>query len=290
MKNKEECNLIMDILPNYVDKLTSKDTNNFVEIHVKECEKCSKFLKNLQKDFEKENEKIKKEVKYAKKYNRKIKSLIFVIVAILIFLFSITFLRNLIIVKNLSRKALASEKRNNFHIIWSTHTYEETTIFDIYYKDGKYLEKLFLSNYQSLDGDNVTKLIKYYDGGNKVANYFLEDKILQYQEIDEDNKYPTLRPQNISHILMHEENLILLSFRMFITTQKCNNRDCYRLRFNDEFSTYIDKETGLTLRSENGISYSNKYYDTISDIICEFDVVKDEDIIMPSIEGYTIQQ
>lgn len=290
MKNNEKCNIVMDLLPNYVDNLTSKDTKDFIEEHLKECDKCSKFLKNLQKDFEKENEELKKEVKYAKKYNRKLKILILIIIAILVFLFSITFLRNLIIVKNLSQKAVASEKNNNFHIMWSTYSYEQTTIFDIYYKDGKYLEKLYLSDYKNLEEDSGIKLIKYCDGENQVVNYFIEDKILQNEGINEDNKYPALVPKNVTHITMYEENLIILSFKSLITTQKCNNRNCYRFKFSDDLSVYIDKETGLTVRSENAISSSEGYYDTISDVICEFDVVKDEDLVMPSTDGYAIQQ
>ena len=50
MINKRECKIVQDLLPNYIDKLTADDTNEFIENHLKECE---------------EN--------YAKKYNKKYK-------------------------------------------------------------------------------------------------------------------------------------------------------------------------------------------------------------------------
>ena len=37
MKNKE-CNLVKDLLPNYIDKVTSNETNVFIEEHLKNCD------------------------------------------------------------------------------------------------------------------------------------------------------------------------------------------------------------------------------------------------------------
>ena len=36
MKNKD-CNLVRDLLPNYIENLTNNDTNLFIENHLKEC-------------------------------------------------------------------------------------------------------------------------------------------------------------------------------------------------------------------------------------------------------------
>ena len=37
MKN---CKIVQDLLPNYIEKLTSDETNIFIEKHLKECEDC----------------------------------------------------------------------------------------------------------------------------------------------------------------------------------------------------------------------------------------------------------
>ena len=37
MKEKRDCKIIQDLLPNYIEKLTNEETNNFIEEHLKEC-------------------------------------------------------------------------------------------------------------------------------------------------------------------------------------------------------------------------------------------------------------
>ena len=45
MKNEKECNIIRDLLPNYIEKLTNNDTNEFIEKHIENCKKCNDLLK-----------------------------------------------------------------------------------------------------------------------------------------------------------------------------------------------------------------------------------------------------
>ena len=46
MKNKD-CELVKDLLPSYVDGLTSDETNEFIESHVKECPECKALLNDM---------------------------------------------------------------------------------------------------------------------------------------------------------------------------------------------------------------------------------------------------
>ena len=48
MKNEKECNIIRDLLPNYIEKLTNNDTNEFIEKHIENCKKCNDLLKNYE--------------------------------------------------------------------------------------------------------------------------------------------------------------------------------------------------------------------------------------------------
>lgn len=38
--NRFECELVNDLLPGYIDKKTSIETNQFIEEHIKECQEC----------------------------------------------------------------------------------------------------------------------------------------------------------------------------------------------------------------------------------------------------------
>ena len=52
MKEKRDCKIVQDLLPNYIENLTSKETNNFIEEHLKECDECQKILENMKKDLQ----------------------------------------------------------------------------------------------------------------------------------------------------------------------------------------------------------------------------------------------
>ena len=90
MENKDKCKIVQDLLPNYIDKLTSEETNSFVKKHLEECNECHEIIENMKKDFEKErNELNKKTIKYAKKYKRKVKHLWFIILLFILLFISI---------------------------------------------------------------------------------------------------------------------------------------------------------------------------------------------------------
>lgn len=66
----KQCEIIKDLLPLYVDKVCSKETNELVEKHLKECEDCREYYNAIQ-----ENSSIDKldEVKSLKNFSKKLK-------------------------------------------------------------------------------------------------------------------------------------------------------------------------------------------------------------------------
>ena len=97
MKEKNDCKIVQDLLPNYIDKLTSKETNAYIEEHINGCKECKKILDAMQKDIQLQEKKLeKKKVKYIKKYNHKLRILkitLLSIILILVVLF-VAFLKN----------------------------------------------------------------------------------------------------------------------------------------------------------------------------------------------------
>ena len=88
--NNKECKLIQDLLPNYIEKLTSSESNKIIEKDLKECEKCKKNYEKMKIDFENKHEDNEIEVNYAKKVKANLKVLNFIltviVIAILVFL------------------------------------------------------------------------------------------------------------------------------------------------------------------------------------------------------------
>lgn len=53
MINKEqECDIISDLLPLYLENKTGKETGDFIREHMKECEACCKNLKFMESSYE----------------------------------------------------------------------------------------------------------------------------------------------------------------------------------------------------------------------------------------------
>lgn len=212
-----------------------------------------------------------------KKHGKKLKTFLIVLLVIFAILL-VNFIRNVIIVKSLSNKTKAYENCENFHLKWSTYSVEELTIFDVYYKDGKFLQQVITN---TIDED--TKIRFYVDKSGKTIVYNDTEKTVATRENDE---ISPLTPSNFSHIAMNEENFlefIKFCFTTGITSQKCNDRDCYKI---GRFNLYVDKETGLSVRGKSGTKVNGKNLDVLTDIMYEFNTVKDEDVIVPKEEGY----
>jgi len=70
MSRKNECKIVQDLLPNYVEGLTNEETNLFIEEHLRECNTCKKMFNNMKTEIQKPDKEVNKnEVNYIKKYN-----------------------------------------------------------------------------------------------------------------------------------------------------------------------------------------------------------------------------
>ena len=63
---ENECKIIADLLPNYIENVTSKETDKFIEEHLKTCKKCKEKVENL-RELEVNQEKAEKEEKKQQK-------------------------------------------------------------------------------------------------------------------------------------------------------------------------------------------------------------------------------
>ena len=85
MKEKKDCKIVQDLLPNYLEHLTVEETNTYINEHISTCEECKDMLSNMEKEIKICGEKREERpVKFFKKYNRKIKALSGIILAIII--------------------------------------------------------------------------------------------------------------------------------------------------------------------------------------------------------------
>lgn len=79
-----KCEIVRDLLPSYLDGLTSKESNMEIEDHLADCQLCSEILQQMQKELEEKGEIEKKKINPFRKFNRRMKGAVAAAVAICI--------------------------------------------------------------------------------------------------------------------------------------------------------------------------------------------------------------
>lgn len=167
--NKKDCKIVQDLLPNYIDRLTNEETNEFVENHLQECKECKEVLENMSKNLNIEDKKKdKKIINFIKKYNKKMRVLkIIILLIVAIYLFSI--LRNAVIILSLINKSKNQEITSSYSI-----NYEIVTTYGgISDMSSIVIEDVYLRthNFLFLDG-RKTNIVEYCEGD--TSEYYIE--------------------------------------------------------------------------------------------------------------------
>ena len=80
MKNVD-CEVIQDLLPSYIDKVSSKETNKLVKNHLLNCKKCYMIFEEMKKKIPSEILENQEEIDFLKGYRRnKIRTVLFAII------------------------------------------------------------------------------------------------------------------------------------------------------------------------------------------------------------------
>ena len=272
MKEKKDCKIVQDLLPNYIEKLTNEETNNFIEEHLKDCSECQKVLDNMKKDL-----KINavrqdgREVKYIKKYNNKLKLLRNVILIIII-LFAIMIGRKIIILTNLSNKAKEYKNSQNYYLKLESFGEGKMTITEAYYKQEKSLVKI--TSYTE-----ETKEIKQvlYKSGDERISLIDNGKTKLLKEMGD------ILVQPISFTSDIFLDNLYMAFSTNINKINLNGKECYIIK-DGNTEKFIDVNTGLAIKmidNQNNKTVDYKY---------EYGVVKDTDVVRPDTTGYVLNE
>ena len=294
MGEKKDCRIVMDLLPNYIEKLTTVESNNYIEEHLKQCSECSSVLESMQKDLNLNSTKIdKREVKYIKKYSKKMKILKTVLILIVLIFIAIVG-RNMIIFSRLQNKISKYSESTNYYVKTLTYEGETNMTVQCYVKGDKYLLNMTRRNEEGA----ITKLTNYFNG--TTSNTYMESGNEKIALLNSNGL-----PSKTSVVNYIDTNnfwqLLLMSVFSSAKSVECNGRDCYYI--GKSFSpnilfaegkngVYIDKETGLPIRAFNGTVVNNNgdIFDIIVDYKYEFNTVTEEDLKEPNIQEYVIQE
>lgn len=301
MGKRNECDIVQDLLLNYVDDVLNPTTKELAEEHLKICTKCQEKLKEIQEDRKQEEKEQKKEIDYLKKIKRKarMKSILLAI-GIIAILGIGWYTYKLCIITSLSDQAYEHFEKENFYLkVTSNLAYEEDkiSINELWYKEGNYKKASYI---ESIDGSKESFYLKYGEIDKR-----------EFLEIQEQEKIAT---KVVWPIETTKENLVTfpnpmfrkeqLNFRLGTpfstqigTDTKEIGREYYVLRIG-ESKLWVDKETGLPIMSF-GYSTSTQYYgetkiprktsEEIKQYEYTFDTVTEEDIAKPDLSNYQIE-
>lgn len=297
MKDKKDCKIIQDLLPNYIEKLTSEETNNFINEHLKECEDCKRTYENMKKDLELHSKKSdKREVKYFKKYRNKLR-ILKVAILIIVIVFAVVVGRKISIISDLSNKANQISTSENYHKIVTSYDSEGFTKSDIYHLEDKF--KIITT---SMKDNVITKRTMYAVAHDKDVNGDTRYKTNIYKESNGKKSVKLNQDMGISvgpQNSLYTENawqLFLYSIPATIKSTTYNGEECYYIsNFQNPYSytpegMYVSKSNGLIIsmlsyevkESENGL----KTRWPGAEYTYEFNTVTEEEFVEPDISEY----
>lgn len=283
MKNtSKDCPLICDLLPNYIENLTSLETNLFIEDHLSNCSSCAQELEDLQGDItiKKINE---KEINYLKKYKKKIISSIFlgIFLGILIlFIFYSTFvIHRFLILNSLSSKFSSYENVPNVYLEENVTTYQNQRF--VSHVNLKYWWKDNILKIEASSTQPNYSFIYFYDTNQSTA-YIINQTNQMVNKIEHtDSSY--LKENMISSLLgsyyYRGSSIWNVAFNIY-STSIIQKQD----RVLVDNTRVYDKNTGLVLSD-----YCSDYLGnaTMTTYQYSFDTVIDDNIQLPNLADYT---
>lgn len=263
MNENQECEIIKDLLPSYIEGLTSERTNEFIEQHLKKCSSCKNSYEIMSADINiTTNSASNKKINIFKRINRKIRilqTIIFCIIIVYVVIYAI----NLFTLN----KIVALSESNNFNNFYQKEvkTTEKFSRTLEYYQRDNNLLYISTTVYQNNDVERRIEGMlhgEYFFYCEKNGIDTSTNKIIN-TEVSPLLQWPFLNKTG---------NVGIALIPGIIKNITLNGKNCYLISIeNDMF--FIDKETGMEIKrihpSDNTIYDRHYSFGTVTDEIIE---------------------
>lgn len=303
-KDRRECKIIQDLLPNYIENLTTKETKAYIEEHLEKCQSCKQVLERMKQEFNLNiTKKDNREVKYIKKFNKKI-NILKLIISLILVVFIILTARKVIIISSLSKNAENTINTSNYHTVTYSYYLEDYSKTEVFSLGDK--KKIITTQRKDNGINKITIFARKNESSSEndkkyIANIYREvkdEKDGKFEKVVNLNQEIEIfvNPQNVTKT----ENYLQLFVYSILSSVKdttFNGEECYYIsnfksvNNNLEEGMYVNKSTGLPISS---IAYEYKNPDgtrgrvPTSDYIYEFNEVKEEEFVEPNIDEYKV--
>ncbi|MBS5858097.1 MAG: zf-HC2 domain-containing protein [Clostridia bacterium] len=303
-KDKRECKIVQDLLPSYIENLTTKETKVYIEEHLEKCQSCKQVLERMKQEFNLNiTKKDNREVKYIKKFNKKI-NILKLIISLILVVFIILTARKVIIISSLSKNAENTINTSNYHTVTYSYYLEDYSKTEVFSLGDK--KKIITTQRKDNGINKITIFARKNESSSEndkkyIANIYREvkdekdGKIEKVVNLNQEIEI-FVNPQNVTKT----ENYLQLFVYSILSSVKdttFNGEECYYIsnfksvNNNLEEGIYVNKSTGLPISS---IAYEYKNPDgtrgrvPTSDYIYEFNEVKEEEFVEPNIDEYKV--
>lgn len=306
MKESKECKIIQDLLPNYIEKLTNKETNSYIEEHLEICVNCKNMYEKMKNEIQLENKKTgkkldKREVNFFKRYKNKLRVLR-IIILIIILAFAISAVRKMYIVGDLYNKAEQIVKNTNYHREITSMSKGNFTKTEIWATENKI--KMILKKFEN---DKIKIREIYGTKKGRMENSDIDAYIInEYTTIDGEKTAKLNRevqisvaPQNPFYV-ENKFQLFLFAIPSSVKSTTFNGKECYYItNYNGAYAMsadegiYIDKETGLPISC---VGYETEFTGSgvgrvpATEYKYEFNTVTEEEFVEPNISAYKVEK
>ena len=305
-----QCNVIQDLLPNYIENLLSQDSKEYVDNHINSCNKCREILETMKRDNIIENEKSHKEqeieINHLKIYRRKkllSKIAVFTLIGMILILIAFLLIKYTYIsyIINTSYQTGQELKElNNYSLKITTHrinyNIDQEFFFtnEYYYKDNYYKEVVNseathtkISNahreyYGMIDSNQQTQISHENKKiTNTTANY---NFVSEGTYINRIYTYLSFYAKDYGFLMN-----VVANIGFDIRNERFNGKECYVLKRESKegfYEVWILKDEKIPVREIDdtyGVQYIEKIY------TFNKNNVSDEEIKVPEIKGYTIE-
>lgn len=305
MKESKECKIIQDLLPNYIEKLTNKETNSYIEEHFEICDNCKNTYEKMKNEIQLENKKTgkkldKREVNFFKRYKNKLRVLR-IIILIIILAFAISAVRKMYIVGDLYNKAEQIVKNTNYHREIASMSEGNFTKTEIWATDNKI--KMILKKFEN---DKIEIREVYGTKKGRMENSDIDAYIInEYTTINGEKTAKlnhevqiSVAPQNPFYV-ENKFQLFLFAIPTSIKRTTFDGKECYYIiNYKEPFSMnetgmYLDKETGLPI---SYAGYETEFIDSgvgripAAEYKYEFNTVTEDNFVEPDLSEYKVEK
>lgn len=293
MKIENECKIVEDLLPNYVEELTSKETNEFIKEHMKDCNKCKKILEDMKKEITiNENNEIKKDIKYLEKFKLKITKwkIIVLILIVFIVLVSIRMYNNYNIYIQIEKdsKEYIDEIQDKTDLKYNLIS--KNSNGEIYYTE-EYLYKDNISVTRYLEDDGSYQIDSWYnkETGEHIKLYNIngiKSAEIKYDKTgDEKTIYRGNKMIPFENIYVPLWDILLRK----INIEKVNGEECYVIKNvsdETELTLYRSIERGISIKINSNFKNGSESEYLLSNF--SFDEIPEDQMQRPDLTGYRI--